>query len=615
MKRPRNHIIEEESERILKSVIPPEWVFRKLDQDYGIDYLVEIFAEGQSTGLHFFIQLKGTEIEKKDNTASYQLSKKHIEYYGKLALPILLVYVHVGTHQIWAKWINKTAIGKTVKSRKIYFSQNDFLDKVKVLNITESLSAESPPIRLNFIGEGDDILVRFLMRWFTHYFKENLITGGKDICDDVLLTFRSKNSQSIEMTIEDDRFLFKSNCSIPLIYREELIKLPEIDEIPASIRDVFYHLSKIFLLRGCKEAVPVLLSLFPHRPIDDTLDLFTVVSACIGSKDYHAIEEFGIDLIENEKFDLIQFLNMSLYKYHDNAEAVKIKERLLIKCIEKVSDQNFRGMLHYNLANHYQNTDMRRLSIHHYIQASKKEPDYLNRGYWYRELAGVLFLEKKYHASLCLYKKCLTFKEHSQEPITYALAGDASFMSREFSDSLAYFEKYAELAEHTEMEFILKKQTIKSIKDQFDLNMPFSPLKANKMFEEIEKANELNSDEKIDACLKLDPICPQACYQSAINLQNKNKYEEACLTFLVSALVAEWNVGAWLNSFFMALEVKNHMMGIVLNVAYKKCGYALIEPIRDEILSNDKISPELGQQVLDAFVSQFQEYEKMKELN
>lgn len=61
MKRPRAHVIEDESEDIFKSFLPNEWIVRKKPKDYGIDYEVEIVEGDVVTGNRFWFQLKGTE--------------------------------------------------------------------------------------------------------------------------------------------------------------------------------------------------------------------------------------------------------------------------------------------------------------------------------------------------------------------------------------------------------------------------------------------------------------------------------------------------------------------------------------------------------------------------
>jgi len=61
MKRPRAHVIEDESEAIFKSFLPNEWIVRKIPKDYGVDYEVEIVEGDVVTGNRFWFQLKGTD--------------------------------------------------------------------------------------------------------------------------------------------------------------------------------------------------------------------------------------------------------------------------------------------------------------------------------------------------------------------------------------------------------------------------------------------------------------------------------------------------------------------------------------------------------------------------
>jgi hypothetical protein len=52
--RPRSHRIEDQSRIAFERLLPPEWVYRRLCPDYGIDGAVEIFDDGgRSTGRQF----------------------------------------------------------------------------------------------------------------------------------------------------------------------------------------------------------------------------------------------------------------------------------------------------------------------------------------------------------------------------------------------------------------------------------------------------------------------------------------------------------------------------------------------------------------------------------
>jgi hypothetical protein len=65
MKRTRPHVIEDEAEKIFRAALPPEWIFRKIAKDYGVDYEVELVDVETVTGNRVWFQLKGMERVRK----------------------------------------------------------------------------------------------------------------------------------------------------------------------------------------------------------------------------------------------------------------------------------------------------------------------------------------------------------------------------------------------------------------------------------------------------------------------------------------------------------------------------------------------------------------------
>lgn len=64
-RRPRTHIMESESARLLASLLPSEWLCREYRPDYGLDIAIETFAPTkddpsmyETLGEHLFVQLK-----------------------------------------------------------------------------------------------------------------------------------------------------------------------------------------------------------------------------------------------------------------------------------------------------------------------------------------------------------------------------------------------------------------------------------------------------------------------------------------------------------------------------------------------------------------------------
>ncbi|MBL8240144.1 MAG: DUF4365 domain-containing protein [Bryobacterales bacterium] len=58
MKRPAEHVMEDESRLLLQQLLPSAWIVRAITKDYGIDAEVEIVDNEAVTGERIWIQLK-----------------------------------------------------------------------------------------------------------------------------------------------------------------------------------------------------------------------------------------------------------------------------------------------------------------------------------------------------------------------------------------------------------------------------------------------------------------------------------------------------------------------------------------------------------------------------
>ncbi len=607
MKRIRQHIIEDESESILKSIIPSEWVLRKLTPDYGIDYNVEIFENNQSTGIHFFVQLKGTDKKSTDGNISFRLDKKYIDYFGKVSIPILFVYISVKSNIAWAKWLNSCSIDKKNKSRALNFTSNDILDDLKINSIKRSLSVQGTLVRVKY-EKFENAHHGILKKWVSFYFKECLITNSDEIADEIIITLRESSETKMTVNIKDERFLIDSDIDILEIDNDNYTYLPEIDEIPQCLQNILFEISKILLIRKNNFALNVALKLIPKLEGRHFTDIVSIVTNCIEQRAYRKLKKLCFSAIDNDNYDVFQFVYMAMFSDICDEDIIKIKEMSLLRAIDKSNDIGLSGTFCYNLANHYQGTGNIRESIKYYLKARKLEPDYLNRGYWFRELAGMLFLYNKYTAASKLYKVCITCSSIKEDPINIALAADACFMARDFKESLRLFELYATKVDDPKLEFTLKKQISKTVKDEFGFQSNYSQKKAVEKYKEYSANGSDVSNKQLRECLKHDPISPELRFNEGLFLKGEGRYEEACIAFLISAIVTEYYAAAWLNSFFMAFEDKSHMMGIVLKVAFDKCGYSLIESMRDEVLDEKGFPIELKTQIIDAMVLQFEAY-------
>lgn len=103
--RPREHELDDLAEIAFRRAIPIGWVWRPTDRhDYGVDGTVEIFEDGEATGLLFNVQLKGTDDEDGDGRSSARVRVSHGAYWNRLHLPTLIVRHHAGSDHLYVRW-------------------------------------------------------------------------------------------------------------------------------------------------------------------------------------------------------------------------------------------------------------------------------------------------------------------------------------------------------------------------------------------------------------------------------------------------------------------------------------------------------------------------------
>lgn len=105
--RTRTHVLEDESRKYFRSLLPSQWVVRDKGDDYGIDSEVEIFDEcGSATGLVFLVQLKGSDNSSAKDKPKARVEVSTFNYWRSLELPVLLVKYYAQTKTVYAQWTN-----------------------------------------------------------------------------------------------------------------------------------------------------------------------------------------------------------------------------------------------------------------------------------------------------------------------------------------------------------------------------------------------------------------------------------------------------------------------------------------------------------------------------
>ncbi len=98
--------IDREGQRLLRESLEPlGWVLTEFKEDYGIDYDVQVFADGSATGLWFKIQLKSSASSSHSTDGSFisvQLDIDHAKHYAlELKEPLFLIHADLQLKKVY----------------------------------------------------------------------------------------------------------------------------------------------------------------------------------------------------------------------------------------------------------------------------------------------------------------------------------------------------------------------------------------------------------------------------------------------------------------------------------------------------------------------------------
>jgi len=262
MQRTKEHVMEERSERVFKSTIPPEWIVRKIPSDYGIDYEIEIVENEIVTGKRFWIQLKSSEniVVKKDKYSkkyiSYQIDTKLLKYALSCDFPLLLVLVDLKNETIY--WLPlqdeiifnlqlKNQNWKNQKSNTIYIPQNNNLQKENCLDGFQWYSLE--PARMRAFA-----MIHFYYHKLQYQtrFNDYEIEDGYIDCEEELLESCKIALHYLKLTLEHNTVFGKKGINLHIIITKPLIEdgIQSCKQLREDIQTKNINLEKTGILIG-----------------------------------------------------------------------------------------------------------------------------------------------------------------------------------------------------------------------------------------------------------------------------------------------------------------------------------------------------------------------------
>lgn len=106
--RPREHVLESLSRSAFRRLVEEQgWVVRPVDSpDYGIDDQVEIFSDGQATGLVFYVQVRATDETDLRRALSVRIRPEQQAYFAAIGHPVLVVRYMAERGRLFARWFH-----------------------------------------------------------------------------------------------------------------------------------------------------------------------------------------------------------------------------------------------------------------------------------------------------------------------------------------------------------------------------------------------------------------------------------------------------------------------------------------------------------------------------
>ncbi len=128
--------METTSDKIFSRQVPDEWLYRKIELDYGLDREIEIAINGKLTGKTLLIQLKSSAtIRKEDNLVKYSIETNKLQYYLERDVPVILILVDIQKEICYWLFVQEY-IFENLNSKKLFWrKQKTVTIEIPMMNI------------------------------------------------------------------------------------------------------------------------------------------------------------------------------------------------------------------------------------------------------------------------------------------------------------------------------------------------------------------------------------------------------------------------------------------------------------------------------------------------
>lgn len=599
-KRPREHQLEKESRTAFQTRLPPQWDFQDIPPpEYGLDGRVEIFDKADfATGRMFFVQLKATDKSELKDPLAVKLEIPTCEYYKSLDLPVLIVRYHAPTKKIYAKWFHTydPYYGRKAKKEITFrFTVEDEWHEETAAMLASDLEAfrqlKSPQIELP---------VKFKLTLTEQYIYGILATqieleirkAAERLSGVITISqfLPTDTHGSIVIANEKTEIYLKSGSGFTLHTSKKYNNEVQLSKFSY---DVFVGIAVALDNAGHSNIAARLLSEYAANSSIITHSEIALIGVRCMIRAHRITEALQLSeslskseesLVAAEMFTWTALSQRGSLSESEHQYLQNFLERYTKQAIQSENKQ--RGATaHYNLGNYlrsriYKAKSYRRLAFHHYRKAAKYNSEYLEKPYFCRELAGILFESKRYSLAVDFYERVLNQEEEIE---CHALYADALMFAGRYHESQQAFYAYLASNPNPASEWRLKACVLIWI---------CSMLRCDEQKRQIEGAiklvepnNHLSCHpteyrQRLQNALAQDALCSYAWFNLGILESQIGNQESAFFPFLMASLIQKNDTQAW--CYAIAIGISQEYQALIsdmIAVAYKINGESLLEEL------------------------------------
>lgn len=606
-KRPRQHQLEEESRRAFESVLPPRIVYRQQTPDYGIDGEVEEFdAEGSATGRRFFVQLKATGETNLKKALRVHLKHETVSYFRAQANPVLMVRYVSSSKSLFARWFHAfDPCSEHVGDSGITFrwTEADVLDTPRIESLLreasrihdiKSLAVELP---LALAVSVSDIPAH-------GYTRSEIVLSVEAAlmrCPGVLGLVENQNDAYIVATVSADAVgASVAGLASVTLHLEDGYE-PDVDigqivsdlmssvafalaragqgRLAAQIAEPFFADS---LLVGVPEfSVELANAMLEAGQVGQVLSISEQLDK--RDEEAHVVAGFVCVIAALQQSDSFQdgeheALNKTL--------SSRLQRRL------ETGDQKSAAGSAENLGHHFRKMGRHVEAAEHFEQAANLDPDRLTQELAV-EIAGSNFLGHRFDEAAHAYDVALDRFEGS-DPHLEARRADALMSAGRYRDALESFSRIEGNSDELDAWIYCKVIALETVLAAGELDHQRRDTKSSEL---LAGQMETSDPEDLDAIAAQiwshDAASPLGWFNWAHVLLERGLVREAKQAYLVTAVMQEGDVEAWVNVGILAIQDEDpHLLeaSAITGHRLNRPGY-LIEfsrQLRDQIEEPDE---------------------------